>query len=150
MTIFLCSSYSSATSQITSVYTNQNMNFGAFYPGSNGGTVSVSTNATRSVTGDVVLINQGTAPMQAIFGIEAPIGTIVTITNGPDVTLTGSNGGTMSLHIGNSDPVAPFTTTVVPPGTTSVSIGATLTVGSAATTTPGSYSGTFSIIFNNQ
>lgn len=146
----LCFFYSSATSQITSVYTVQNMNFGVFYPRINGGNITVSTNASRSVTGDVVLLNQGSAALQTIFEIEAPSGTVVSILNGPDVSLTGSNGGTVSLRIGNSAPAAPFTTTIAPPGRTSISIGATLTIGNSATTIPGSYSGTFSITFINE
>lgn len=148
--MLLCFFSTSAASQISSVTTTQNFNFGSFYPGSNGGTVTISPNSTRSSTGDVVLLNQGTPCSQAIFEIEAPAGTIVTITNGPDAILKGSNGGSLTLHIDDSDPIAPITTTANPPATTSVSFGATLSVGSASTTVPGSYNGTFSIIFNNQ
>src|SRR6185295_15590725 len=61
------------------VYTVQNMSFGAFSNGISGGTVIVSTNGTRSVTGDVVLLNLGTTYFQSIFDIDAPIGSIVSL-----------------------------------------------------------------------
>jgi hypothetical protein len=95
-------------------------------------------------------LNFGVQFGQAIFEIDAPAGTIISILNGPDATLTGSNGGTMSLHLGNSYPASPFTTTVTPPARTPVSIGGTLTVGNATVSPPGSYTGTIDITFNYQ
>jgi Domain of unknown function (DUF4402) len=130
------------------VYTVQNMSFGAFSNGSTGGTVIILTNGTRSVTGNVVPLNLGTSYYQAIFDIDAPIGSIVSILNGSDATLTGSNGGSMSMHIGGSDPPSPFITIVSQPARTQVSIGGTLTVGSTAANPPGTYNGTFYITFN--
>jgi Domain of unknown function (DUF4402) len=131
-----------------SVYPVQNMSFGAFSNGGSGGSVIISTNGTRSVTGNVVPLNMGTQYFQAIFDIDAPIGSIVSILNGSDATLTGSNGGSMSMHIGGSDPPSPFITIVAQPLRTQVSIAGTLTVGSAATNPPGNYNGTFYITFN--
>ena len=132
------------------VYTVQNMSFGAFSIGGAGGTVIVSTSGTRSVTGDVVPLNLGTSYFQAIFDIDTPQGSIVSIVNGSDATLTGSNGGSMSMHIGNSDPPSPFITTVMQPSRTQVSISGTLTVGSPAANPPGTYNGTFYITFNQE
>lgn len=133
-----------------SVYVLQNMSFGTIYQGSAGGTVSISTTGSRSVTGDVVAITQGGTAYPAIFEVEAASGTIVTIQNGANATLTGSNGGTMSLQLGASYPASPFTSTTTPPGRTQVSIGGTLTVGNTVTSKAGSYSGTFNIIFFQQ
>ena len=133
-----------------SVYTVQNMSFGAFTGGSSGGTVIISTAGSRSVTGDVVALNLGTSYFQAIFDIDAPQGTIISILNGPNATLTGSNGGSMSMQIGNSNPASPLITTVTQPARTSVSIGGTLTVGNAAANPPGTYNGTFYITFNQE
>jgi hypothetical protein len=130
------------------VYTVQNMSFGAFSNGCTGGTVIISTNGTRSVTGVVVPLNLGTSYFQSIFDIDAPVGSIVSILNGADATLTGSNGGSMSMHIGNSDPANPFITIVSQPTRTQVSIGGTLTVGSPVANPPGTYTGTFYITFN--
>lgn len=132
-----------------SVYVMQNMNFGAFSTGA-GGTITLSNSGSRSSSGGVVLLNQGTSYFQAIFEIMVPVGTIVTVTNGPNATLTGSNGGSVSLSLGNSSPASPFSTTAVPPSRTAISVGGTLTVGNTASSPPGNYSGTFAIYFHYQ
>jgi hypothetical protein len=131
-----------------SVYTVQNISFGAFSIGSTGGTVIISNSGARSVTGDVIPLNLGTLFFQSIFDIDAPLGSIVSILNGSDVTLAGSNGGSMSMHIGNSDPPGPFVITVPQPTRTPVSIGGTLTAGTPVANPPGTYTGTFYITFN--
>lgn len=130
------------------VFTTQNLAFGAFYHGNTGGTIMVSNDGSRSVTGDVVALNLGIQYFNAIFEVEAPPGSIISILNGPDATLTGSNGGSMSLNIGSSFPGTPFTTTVSPPTRTQITVGGTLTVGNSAATPPGTYSGTFYVTFN--
>ena len=132
------------------VYTIQNLAFGAFYHGNTGGTIIIGNDGSRSVTGDVVALSLGFQYFNAIFDIEAPPGSIVSILNGPDATLTGSNGGSMSLHIGSSYPASPFSTTLSPPSRTQISIGGTLTIGNNASTPPGSYTGTFYITFNHE
>ena len=133
-----------------SVYNYQNMNFGAFTQGASGGTVILSTAGARSVTSTVVGLNMGVSYYQAIFEIEGPSGTIISILNGSDITLTGSNGGTATLHLGGSSPGSPFVTSVSPPSRTQVSIGGTLTIGNSSASPPGSYSGTFSVTFNQE
>jgi hypothetical protein len=132
------------------VYTIQNMSFGAFSHGNSGGNVIISTSGSRSVTGDVIPLYLGVQWYQAIFEIDAPLGSIISITNGADAILTGNNGGTVSLHIGNSDPPAPFVTVVPQPARTQVNIGGTLTVGSPVSNPPGTYTGTFYITFNQE
>ena len=133
-----------------SVYTIQNMSFGAFAAGSTGGSVVLSSSGTRSATGTVLPLNMGSSFFQAIFEIEGPPGTIISILNGPNATLTGSNGGSMSLQIGTSNPAAPFSNTVAPPGRTLINFGGTLTVGNNVSTIPGAYTGTFYITFNQE
>lgn len=132
------------------VYTVQDLSFGAFTIGSSGGTVVIASSGTRSVTGDVVALNLGTPYYQSIFDIDGPQGTIVSIINGSDATLTGSNGGSIKLHLGNSDPTSPFIITVMQPVRTPVHIGGTLTLGSPAANPPGTYTGTFYITFNQE
>jgi len=132
------------------VYTYQNLKFGAFTQGASGGTVVVGADGTRSVTGTVVALNLGITYFQAIFNVEAAPGSLISITNGADATLTGSNGGSITLHIGSSDPGSPFNTTVSPPATTTVNIGGTITVGNSTAAPPGAYSGTFSVTFNQE
>jgi hypothetical protein len=131
-----------------SVYTVQHLSFGAFSNGGSGGTVVIGNNGTRSVTGSVVALNLGVFWFQSIFDVDAPNGSIISILNGPDATLTGSNGGSMNFHIGPSDPPSPFIVIVSQPARTPVSIGGTLTVGNSAANPPGTYSGTFYITFN--
>jgi hypothetical protein len=133
-----------------SVYTVQNLSFGAFSHGNSGGTVIVSNTGTRSVTGDVIPLNLGVLFFHAIFEIDTPEGAIISILNGADATLTGSNGGSVSLHIGSSDPPSPFITTVTQPARTQVNIGGTLTVGGPVANPPGTYTGTFYITFNQE
>ena len=131
-------------------HTVQNLQFGAFSAGNSGGTIMISPAGIRSVTGDVIALNMGTPYFQAIFDIDTPEGTIVSILNGSDIALTGSNGGSMVMHIGASNPPSPFITTVVQPSRTPVNIGGTLAVGSPAANPPGAYSGTFYITFNQE
>lgn len=123
----------------------QGLNFGAFTVGASGGTLSMSPTGSRSTTGDVVALGLGVTYSPAMFQIEADPGTVLGILNGPDVTLTGSGGGTLSLHLGTTNPAMPVITTVVPPALTTLTIGGTLTVGTLAANPPGSYSGYFFI-----
>ncbi len=133
-----------------SVYTVQNMHFGAFTQGAIGGSVILSATGMRSVTGDVIQLNMGVTYFQAIFEVEAVVGTVISIMNGPNATLTGSNGGSMSMTIGGSSPGSPFISSQQPPNRTTVNIGGTLSVGSPVSNPPGTYSGTFYITFNQE
>lgn len=137
-----------AQSQIT-VHPVQNFNFGTFIGGQTGGTIEVSADGTRTGTGDIYLINSGTAPSQAIFEIEAPEGTIISFLT-EDAILTGSNGGSMTLKIGETAPLSPFNISVAPPGRTQLHLGGTLTVGDRSQSPPGEYQGTLTINFNYQ
>ena len=131
------------------VYINpaQGLIFGAFYQGATGGTIIINPDGSRSVTGDLIQANLGIPFSPAIFEIDANPGTLIQILNGPDVTLTGNNGGSIRLHIGNADTGSPFITTVSPPARTQVRIGGTLTVGNALANPSGAYSGSFSVTF---
>lgn len=132
------------------VYTYQNLQFGTFAQGGSGGTVTVSNSGGRSATGSIILINQGGSFFQCIIDVEAAPGSLISITNGANATLTGSNGGTVTLAIGNSDPTSPFNTSVSPPARTPVNIGGTLTIGNPAASPPGVYTGVFYITFNQE
>ena len=135
-----------------SIYVNpaQGLIFGAFFQGPTGGTVTVYPDGSRSVSGSIVQANLGFPFSPAIFEVDANKGTLITILNGPDVTLTGSNGGTLSMHIGTSSTGSPFITTATSPARTQVRIGGTLTVGVPLANPAGSYSGTFSVTFIQQ
>lgn len=129
------------------VTVSQNLGFGAFATGATGGGVNITSGGARSATGDVILLNLGYSFSAAIYKIVGNPGTMVSIVNGSDVSLPGSNGGSMTLHIGNSNPVSPFIITTIPPAFTLLNIGGTLTVGNSASNPPGNYSGTFFITF---
>lgn len=132
-----------------SIYVNpsQGLIFGAFFQGVSGGSVIVYPDGSRSTTGDIVQANLGIPFSPAIFEVDANPGTLISIMNGPDVTLTGSNGGTLRLHIGASSTGSPFIATAVPPNRTQVRIGGTLTVGNALANPSGNFSGYFSVTF---
>ena len=128
----------------------QGLVFGTFFRGNTGGTVIIYPDGSRSVTGDIVQSNMGVPFSPAIFEVEANQGTVVTILNGSDITLNGSNGGTVTLHLGSSSSGSPFITSAVPPARNSIRIGGTLTVGGPLTSPSGSYSGSFNVTFIHQ
>jgi len=132
-----------------SVYYNPSLGlrFGAIFLSTTGGTLTILPDDSRSSTGGVVQAGLGYAYGAANFEIQANPGTIISILNGPDATLYGSGGGSMSLHIGSSYPVSPFITTATPPSYTTVKIGGILTVGSPVANPVGSYSGSFMVTF---
>lgn len=132
-----------------SVYVNpaQPLSFGAFFQGPMGGSVIIYPDGSRSVTGDVVQANLGYTFSPALFEVEALPGTLVSILNGPDITLTGSNGGSMRLRLGTSSPNSPFIVPTTAPSRTVVTVGGTLFVGSPQKNPPGSYIGTFNVTF---
>jgi hypothetical protein len=124
-----------------------NLAFGAFTYASSGGSVSVSPASVRTYSGDVILLNLGFSYAAAIFQLVANPGTLISIVNGPDINLTGSNGGSMTLTIGSTGPSSPFVITTDPPAYTEMTLGGTLTVGNSTDNPPGSYSGTFELTF---
>jgi hypothetical protein len=130
---------------VTVTVTAQILSFGAFYHGPVGGTVTIAPDDSRSATGDVVLLGMGYLFSSARYEIIANPGTVISILNGPNVILPGSNGGSMTLQIGDSFPASPFVTTVPYGVITYLNIGGTITVGNSAANPPGNFSGTFDI-----
>ncbi len=133
-----------------SVSTLQNLNFGAFFQGISGGTVIIYPDGSRLVNGDIIGANLGIPYNPAIFELDSEPGVLFSIVNGPDAVLTGSNGGSMILHLGESDPHSPFIVTSAPPGRTQVRVGGTLIVGSPLANPAGIYNCTFTITFNQE
>lgn len=126
---------------------SQNLNFGAFYHGNVGGSVIIYNDGSRSSTGDIVLLTMGYTFSTGLYDVVANPGTLVSILNGPNAILTGSNGGSMILQLGDSDPMSPFIITTTPPASTQIRIGGTLIVGNPITNPPGNYGGTFDVTF---
>ncbi len=125
--------------------TAQQLTFGAFTHGAVGGTVTVDPTGSRSSTGDVILLGLGYPFYPTLYEIVTNPGTVISILNGPDAILTGSNGGSITLTIGNSDPPSPFVTTT--PNPNLLYIGGTITIGNSAANPPGIYSGTYDVTF---
>lgn len=133
------------------VNTAQFLNFGAFTTGISGGTVIVDSNLQRTATGDVVLLSMGQQVSAALFDVTANPGTIIQIQPQPSITLTGSNGGSISLSIDSFSTGQTFITTAIPPfDTNPVFVGGTLTVGNSSASPPGQYNGTFTLTFIQQ
>ncbi len=124
---------------------SQNLSFGAFYHGNSGGSVIVYDDGSRSSTGDIVLLTMGYSFSTGLYDVIANPGTLVSILNGPDAMLSGSNGGFMILQIGDSNPASPFIVTTAPPNSTQIRIGGTLIVGNPLQNPPGNYGGTFDV-----
>jgi hypothetical protein len=129
-----------------SVSVIRSMNFGAFSNGMTGGTVTVTPFGNRSSTGSIILIDMGYMYYPAAFEIEGNPGTILHLLNGPDEILTGSSGGTLSLHIGDSNAGDPIIINVAPPGGMEVRMGGTLTAGNPMANPPGLYNGSFTVL----
>jgi len=128
----------------------QDFNFGTFYQGNTGGSVDISINGSRSSTGDIILMNTGLAPRQSVFEIEAPTGTVISILEGQDTILTGSNGGTVKLQLQATDLISPFTSTIPPPNRTRLNISAKLIISNRSASPPGVYTGTFNITLHQE
>ncbi|MBW6502200.1 MAG: DUF4402 domain-containing protein [Bacteroidales bacterium] len=122
----------------------QDLSFGAFYHGAAGGSVAISPAGSRTFTGDIVLLTMGYTFSAAVFRLTGPPGTVVSLLKDTGVTLSGSNGGSLSLQIGDTTPLSPF---VTPAGPLLLNVGGTITIGNSADNPPGNYSGTFDITF---
>ncbi|MCX6222963.1 MAG: DUF4402 domain-containing protein [Bacteroidia bacterium] len=133
------------------VNTLQHLNFGTFIQTGASGTVSMNFSGAVTPGGSVIIpslgFNPHAIPTPALFEVTANSGTVITIQNGPPATLTGSNGGTLSLTIGASSIGSPF---VTQNAITYVYVGGTLTVGSMAANPAGNYTGTFTVTFIQQ
>ncbi|HOI86406.1 MAG TPA: DUF4402 domain-containing protein [Lentimicrobium sp.] len=129
------------------VSTFQHLSFGSFIAGDNGGTVTISADGNRSVTGDVVPLFMGGQYHPAVFEVEANPGAIVHLVFGPGVILSGSNGGQLLLRINTSSPLSPFINTISPPFRSQVRVGGSLTTGNALANPPGEYTGHFFVTF---
>jgi hypothetical protein len=125
--------------------TGQSLEFGAFSHGNSGGTVTVTSGGIRSRSGDITLLSLGFSYSPALYNLVGDPGTVVSVLNGDDATLSRVGGGTLSLEIGDSDPSGSFVISTTPPAYTELRVGGILTVGNSTNNPPGSYTGTFDI-----
>lgn len=138
-----------------SVAATQMLGFGdiTITAGSSGGTVTVDYNGSRTQTGSVVLLNMGHIAQQAVYEIKLCPGRLITISYPSEVTLTGSNGGTLKLHPGSTSVGGNGDTFISNKGCDErhyVMQGGTLDVGSISANPGGRYTGSFVINFIQQ
>ena len=130
------------------VYATQELAFGSFFTGSSGGTVTISPEGSRSVTGTVtgLALDNGSA---AVFDLRLVPGRVVHIVLPTSAQLTHSSGGeTMTITNFSTDkPGNQFVTAASHPFINPVQIGATLNVQHSAANPPGDYTGSFNITF---
>lgn len=134
---------------VVTVSTVQNLSFGAFAVVSTGGSVIIDPTGSRSYLGNIILLSGGFDFSAALFFIEANSGTQISVLKGSGTggTLTGDNGGTMTVEVGDSYPLSPFVINVDPPTNTTVTVGGTLFVGDLTSNPAGNYSGYFYVTF---
>ena len=117
----------------------QFLNFGSFYHYGTGGTVTINSTGSRSVSGDVVQFSGSfSAGLVTVSGNK---GTVVSFIIAPAILNSGANF--IRLDDFTTDPVSVILA-ADSPATTSVSIGGTLYIGESSNP-PGNYSGIFSI-----
>ncbi len=130
-----------------SVHTIQNISFGTYFQGHNGGTVNISNKGSRTVSGDIIPARMGSY-YPAIIELEAVPGSIISILQGEEIKMYGSNGGYLTLQLSEPDKGSSF---MIPEDENSentlIRIGGTLIIGDAQSSPSGNYSGDFSITF---
>ena len=126
--------------------TRENFQFGAFAVGATGGQLQLSPAGVRTATGTVVPLNLGLPVSSLLIEIRADDGTIISVLMN-NVQLTGSNGGSMTLSMGNTNPVSPFVFPNIHPPKLDLFIGGNLTVGNTQSVPPGNYFGTLYVTF---
>lgn len=131
------------------VTATQAIHFGTFcVTGGTGGTVTVGWDGVRTATGSVVLLNMTPTSQPAIFEIKLCQGRNVAISFEPTTTISGSNGGSLTLEIGPTEKGingSIFSTNNDCNFITPLRVGGTLHITSSAI--PGIYTGTFNITF---
>lgn len=133
----------------------QTLHFGDFTlkTPSSSGSVMVDYNGTRTASGDVILLNMGNTAQQAIFEFKLCPGRTVTINYSGTTTLTGSNGGSILLHIGPTNigtSGSTFTSNKGCDDTHLIYVGGTIDVNAISSNPAGLYTGTFSVTFNQE
>lgn len=146
---FFCVNFSFAQLTVTDT---QAINFGTFYlTGGAGGTITVGYDGSRTSTGDILLLSMAPTAQPAIFEIKLCPGGNVSVTFDATTTLTGSNGGSLTLDIGPTEKGpngSIFATNSDCNIITPLHVGGTLHV--PGTAISGTYTGSLAITINQQ
>lgn len=138
------------------VNSTQALHFGSFClenSGSAGGTVTVDWQGNRTSSGQIYLLPTAPAHQAAIFEISLCQGRSVIISYPQTIVLTGSNGGSLTLNVGPTEKGGNGSLFQVDGDCsfiTQLRVEGTLIVGSNSANPAGTYTGSFSIIFNQQ
>ena len=154
--LVFCVSYSygqpSLPPRSIEVNATQSLQFGTFaLTGGAGGSVLVGYDGSRTASGSVALLAVAPYAQPAIFEVKLLQGRNINIDFSAITSLTGSDGGTLTLNIGPTDrgiSAANFPTNNSRDFTTLLRVGGTLDIPSGAI--PGLYTGTFFITFNQE
>lgn len=130
------------------VYLLQDLSFGSFFTGSSGGTVVITPEDNRIVSGSVITLplSPGTP---AIFEVRLVPNRMVHISFPSSVTLR-RVGGSQDMTVTGFTSDKPgnfFVTQSGSPFLNPVRVGATLNVGNAGNNPPGNYTGSFPVTF---
>jgi hypothetical protein len=152
--LFFCVSVSFAQPGLPprsiTVIATQALDFGRVCVSGSGGTVTVGWDGSRTTTGGAVFAATPNA-QPAIFEIKLCQGRNVIITFTPSTTLTGSNGGSLTVDIGPTEKGgnnAVFSTNNDCNFITPLRVGGTLHI--PGTVIPGIYTGGFEMTFNQE
>ncbi len=141
---FTCKGYAQQPVELQ-VFVIQGLTFGTFSPGPLGGTVTISPDGIRTVTGTIIPLANSNGSC-AILEIEAPPNRLIHIEFPKSVQLKGIKGGkNMTISNFTSDkPHNSFITTAdSPPYRNTVRVGATLTVQNSPENMVDNYTGSF-------
>ena len=130
------------------VYVVQGLSFGTFAPGPLGGTVTISPEGIRTVTGTIIPLANSNGSC-AIIEIEAPPNRLIHIEFPKSVQFKGNDKGkniTISNFISDKPNNSFITTADAPPYRNTVRVGATLTVQNSAENISDEYVGSFHFI----
>jgi hypothetical protein len=154
--LVFCVSYSygqpSLPPRSIEVNATQSLQFGTFaVTGGAGGSVVLGYDGSRTTTGGVALLAIAPYAQPAIFEVKLLQGRNININYSATTSLTGSNGGSLTMNIGPTDKGlsnAVFPTNNSRDFTTLLRVGGTLDIPNGAI--PGFYTGTFFITFNQE
>lgn len=154
--LLFCAHYSNAQPNLPTraieVTATQPLQFGTFVlTGGAGGSVLVGYDGSRTATGSIALLGIAPYAQPAIFEVKLLQGRNVQIDFSSTTTLSGSDGGALTLHIGPTEKGtngAYFPTNNARNFITVLRVGGTLDIPGAAI--PGIYTGTFFITFNQE
>jgi hypothetical protein len=127
------------------VYVIQGLSFGTFSPGSQGGTIVISPDGSRTVSGTIIPLS-GSNGSCAILEIEAPPNRLIHIEFPKSIQFKGTKRGnelTVSNFISDKPNNSFITTADAPPYRNTVQVGATLTVQNSAGDICDNYTGSF-------